>query len=65
MSKQSVDLSDVSIDGSIYPFKSINLGQPYNKLSAQLEFKYSEEDTIRREFPNIDPIDVEDEITIV
>lgn len=68
LSKTSTDLSSISFidsNGIIrYPFKSINAGK-YDKLSAGLEFKYSEEDPINREFPNIDPIDIEDEITIV
>lgn len=34
-------------------------------MSACLEFKYSEEEQINSEFPNIDPVDIEDEITIV
>ena len=61
----STDLPDYAIEGTdIHPFKKVNDGK-YNTLSAPLEFKYSEEDPINLEFPNIDPIDVEDEITIV
>lgn len=66
LANTSADLSNLVIDGtSIYPFNSINPGAKYDKLSAQLEFKYSEEDPINREFPNIDPVDIEDEITII
>jgi len=33
-------------------------------MSAMLEFKYSEEDFINREFPYLDNVDIEDEINI-
>jgi len=66
LAKDSRELSDINIDGTDkYPFKSNDSSKKPNQLSAALEFKYSEENPINREFPNIDPIDVEDEITIV
>lgn len=66
LAKESRDLSDIRIDGTDkYPFRNNNPAKKPDQLSAALEFKYSEENPINREFPNIDPIDVEDEITIV
>lgn len=71
LAKAGAGLSSISVstyDGeSIYPFNSLPPNGKPSQLSAPLEFKYSEEDKdyINREFPNIDPIDAEDEITIV
>lgn len=66
LAKDSRELSDIRIDGTDkYPFRNNNSAKKPDQLSAALEFKYSEENPINREFPNIDPIDVEDEITIV
>ena len=45
-------LSDYVINGK-YPFKSIIENAPFNKMSAMLEFKYSEQNEINREFPYI------------
>lgn len=64
MSDMSSRLSDMEIDG-LKPFAAVNSGAKYNKLSAHLEFKYSEEEPINSEFPTIDSADIEDEITIV
>lgn len=66
LAKDSRELSDIRIDGTDkYPFRNNNSAKKPDQLSAALEFKYSEENPINREFPNIDPVDVEDEITIV
>lgn len=44
--------------------KAFNETNP-RKLSAMLEFKYSEQENINREFPYLDASDVQDEITVV
>lgn len=62
------ELSDYIIPGTtIQPFLSVSTsGDPkYNKISALLEFKYSEENTINGEFPYLDAKDIEDNVTIV
>ena len=65
LSKTSADLSSVATDSGKYLFKAVNPGAKHSSLSAMAEFKYSEEDPINREFPFVDPVDIEDEITIV
>lgn len=65
LSKTSADLSSIATDSGKYLFKSVNPGAKHSSLSAMAEFKYSEEDPINREFPFVDPVDIEDEITIV
>ena len=48
------------------PFENTAFGETNpRKLSAMLEFKYSEQENINREFPYLDASDVEDEIIIV
>jgi hypothetical protein len=61
-------LSDYVIPGTDKkPFEkhTTSISANPRNLSAMLEFKYSEEETINREFPYLDASDVEDEITIV
>lgn len=71
LSKPYVDLSALSVESpyhsTVYPFRAINKTDdtPPSQLSAPLEFKYSENDPIHEEFPTLDVVDVEDEITIV
>lgn len=58
-------LANYEIDGK-HPFKNKNDdAQRFNQMSADLEFKYSEEDPIDNEFPHLDASDVEDEIVIM
>lgn len=54
-------LSEFKIDGK-KPFKDYSGLSSYNQMSAQLEFKYSEEETINVEFPYLEENQIEDEI---
>lgn len=48
------------------PFANQNIAsKKANEMSAMLEFKYSEEETVDREFPYLPVEDVEDEVVIV
>lgn len=61
-------LSTYTVPGTtIMPFAahSSKDDPKYTEMSALLEFKYSEENTINSEFPYLDSEDIEDEVTIV
>ena len=68
LAQKGVDLSHISVDsvGQVYyPLSAINPNDEASRLSASLEFKYTENDPIMTEFPTLDKVDVEDEIVIV
>lgn len=65
LSKTTDDLSSVQTYTGKYLFRNQSESSNYHNMKAMSEFKYSEEDPVDREFPFIDTIDVEDEITIV
>jgi hypothetical protein len=63
---QISSLSDYAISNtSKKPFSNLCAETDFNKLSAMLEFKYSENDVINREYPYLDNSNVGDIITVM